>query len=368
MNIKTEEAEKIFTQPRGPILEKSVLYTCSYIPEEIIEAAGLYAYRIEANTNLKSNDSYFPINFCPYIKNTANYLLDKKDEIKALILATSCDGMRRLFDIIQSYMPKINLFMLDVPRIVHDDSIDFYSRNLEEMASFLDSTGIGKKITFESLKNAVKIIGEKNSLLYALKESYMHPEGGVSLHDYYNALKASMMMETVSFNALLKKTLSEIGQSDTEDLKKKKNIMVMGNYINDERLWEILSGLDVQVSMDDICFSHRNIVNGIKIDDAKNKEDILHSIATSYLNKPACFRMANLDNKILQTKEYLKEKNIDALIYVSLKFCDTTLYFYPFLKEELKSMNVPSLFLEIEHGKLSVGQIRTRIEAFLEMI
>jgi benzoyl-CoA reductase/2-hydroxyglutaryl-CoA dehydratase subunit BcrC/BadD/HgdB len=368
MNIKTDQAEKIFTQPSQPVLEKSVLYTCSYIPQEIIEAAGLYAYRIEANTDLKTNDSYFPTNFCPYIKNTANYLLDKKDEIKALVLATSCDGMRRLFDITQSYMPKINLFMLDVPRIVHDESIAFYSHNLEEMASFLDHIGIGQKITFESLKNAVKIIGEKNRLLQDLKESYMHSEGGVRLHDYYHAWKASMRMDTVSFNAMLKKTLSQIKRPAAEDLKKKKNIMVMGNYINDERLWEILSGLDVQVSMDDICFSHRNIVNGIKSDEAKNKEDLLLSIAGSYLNKPACFRMANLDNKILQTKAYLNEKNIDALIYISLKFCDTTLYFYPFLKEELKSMKVPSLFLEIEHGKLSVGQVRTRIEAFLEMI
>ncbi len=368
MSIKKPETEMIFKQQNQPLLQKSVLYTCSYIPQELIAAAGLIAYRIEANTNLKSNDSYFPTNFCPYIKNIATYLLDKKEEIRALILATSCDGMRRLYDITKSYMPKINLFMLDVPRIVNDDSIEFFSSNLKDMITFLDHTGMGQKITFKSLDSAVRLISEKNRLIGKVKQIYLSSNGTIGLNDYYNILKASMTIDTESFNASLKRTLSEITDLHQDHAKKKKNIMIMGNYINDEKLWDIFSGLDVRVSMDDICFSHRNMVHDIKIEDAKNKEEVLLSIASSYLNKPACFRMANLDSKILQTKESIKERNIDALIYISLKFCDTTLYFYPFLKEELKSMDVPSLFLEIEHNKISVGQIRTRIEAFLEMI
>ncbi|MHB8278658.1 MAG: 2-hydroxyacyl-CoA dehydratase [Candidatus Humimicrobiaceae bacterium] len=55
-------------------------------------------------------------------------------------------------------------------------------------------------------------------------------------------------------------------------------------------------------------------------------------------------------------------------MFTSLKFCDNTLYFYPELKKELVKLNIPSLYLDIEYGKSSYGQLRTRIEAFYEML
>jgi len=368
MNVKTSEIKQTFKWDKQPALQKSVLYTCTYIPQEIIAAAGLNAYRIEANSFLRSNDSYFPTNFCPYIKNIANYLLEKKDEIKALILATSCDGMRRLFDITKNYIPDINLFMLDVPRVVSKESIDFFSSNLDLMVSFLDTISAGQKITLESIRSAAVLISEKNRLMGELRHIYLKSDTAISLNEYYDIFKASMMADTGSFNAYLKKYLHDIKDLDAGTVKKKKNIMIMGNYINDEKLWDIFSSLDVKISMDDICFSHRNIVNDINIEKARHKDEALRSIAASYLNKPSCFRMADLDNKVSQALSSIREKEIDALIFISLKFCDTTLYFYPFLKEELKSMKIPTLFLEIEHNKISVGQIKTRIEAFLEMV
>jgi benzoyl-CoA reductase subunit C len=364
----TSGKKAIFMKINEPDLKKSVLYTCSYIPQEIITAAGLIAYRIEADKLLKANDSYFPTNFCPYIKNIASYLLEKRDQVRALILATSCDGMRRLYDIASRYVPEIEIFMLDVPRTVTRQSIDFFALNLQRMAGFLEEKVCEEPISLDCLRQALITTERKNALMEKAKKMYCSGKYPVGLKDYFDIFKASLTSEARSFNSELEKYLGDLKNQKSQAHNQKKNVMVMGNYINDEKLWDILSSLDVRLCIDDICFSHRAMTGADDVPVSGDKGQFFRSLASRYLKKPACFRMADLGDKLAKTREEIKTAKIDALIYVSLKFCDTALYFYPFLKEELTSLAVPSLFLEIEHNKTSVGQIRTRIEAFLEMI
>ena len=97
-------------------------------------------------------------------------------------------------------------------------------------------------------------------------------------------------------------------------------------------------------------------------------ERLIRDIAVRQLFKPQCMRMANLNDKIEEINKNIVKNKIKGIIYISQKFCDNTLLFYPLLREKLNEKNIPSLFIEIEHNNLSVGQIKTRIQAFLEII
>ncbi|MCL5071978.1 MAG: 2-hydroxyacyl-CoA dehydratase family protein, partial [Actinobacteria bacterium] len=105
-----------------------------------------------------------------------------------------------------------------------------------------------------------------------------------------------------------------------------------------------------------------------KMNNPDDLDRLLNLIALNYLKKPFCFRMSSLNEKLELLKKDIIEKNIRAVIFTSLKFCDNTLYFYPDLKSELEKLKIPSLYLDIEYGKSSYGQLRTRIEAFYEML
>jgi benzoyl-CoA reductase/2-hydroxyglutaryl-CoA dehydratase subunit BcrC/BadD/HgdB len=78
--------------------------------------------------------------------------------------------------------------------------------------------------------------------------------------------------------------------------------------------------------------------------------------------------MSNLGVKVDEIKTRIKKNKVQGLIFISQKFCDNTLLFYPLLRQYLNDIKVPSLFLEIEHNNLSFGQIKTRIQAFIEII
>ena len=159
-------------------------------------------------------------------------------------------------------------------------------------------------------------------------------------------------------------------------------IMILGNFINEERLWEIFDELECKISADDFCSSSRyfeNIIQSGNFSDIfgrkqelPNKEisieRLVHDIVVRQLFKPQCMRMANLNDKIEEINKNIVKNKIKGIIYISQKFCDNTLLFYPLLREKLNEKNIPSLFIEIEHNNLSVGQIKTRIQAFLEII
>ena len=145
----------------------------------------------------------------------------------------------------------------------------------------------------------------------------------------------------------------------------KPNVMIIGNFINEEKLWDMLSSLGCKLTTDDLCTSSRYFEKQIKLD---TNSGLLNSIAYRYINKPQCMRMSDLGSKLKEIENKIRTNNIKGVIYISLKFCDTMLYGFPLLKQRLNELNIPTLYLEIEYNNFSEGQVKTRTQAFLEIL
>ena len=66
--------------------------------------------------------------------------------------------------------------------------------------------------------------------------------------------------------------------------------------------------------------------------------------------------------------ECVQKHRADGVVFVLLKFCDPHAFDYPYMKKMLDTAGVPSLLFEIEDRQLGAGQVRTRCEAFIEML
>ncbi len=142
-------------------------------------------------------------------------------------------------------------------------------------------------------------------------------------------------------------------------------IMIIGNFIAEEKLWEMLSTMNLKLASEDLCTSNRYFEKQVETSDS---EDLLKSIAERYLNKPQCMRMADLSSKLVEIENNIVKNNIKGVIFITLKFCDNMLYSFPLLKQRLNDMGIPVLYLDIEYNNFSEGQIKTRVQAFLEML
>jgi benzoyl-CoA reductase/2-hydroxyglutaryl-CoA dehydratase subunit BcrC/BadD/HgdB len=376
--------------------DKAVGYLCTYVPEEILISGGLHTVRIKGDRDSNLADGFLPINFCPYIKAVWEEVHKKSYSLKSIIFATSCDGMKRLNDLFLNYKKGNFSFMLDIPKNNDENSVTFYADRLKRLFEYIKTISPLSSIGIKDLKNSIGIINKKRKLLSDLTGIYESEiYDNISTSQYFNILDIAASSDNKIFLSELETFLGNIkkninrknAKTDKKHNKSNINIMVIGNYINDSNFWDIFTDLDIKVIASDLCISSRyfnfqvdlnkiNSTNNNKniepssgfLDTANDPDSIFKLIADSYLKKPLCFRMTALGEKLKYIKEKINTENINAVIFTSLKFCDNTLYFYPELKNELVKLNIPSLYLDIEYGKSSYGQLRTRIEAFYEML
>src|SRR3972149_11829206 len=116
----------------------AVGWFCTYTPEELITAGGFIPVRIFGRKKIIKSESYFPINFCPYIKSSWESLLAAADNFRALVFTNSCDGMRRFFDITSKYLDRMPSYLLDVPHLKNNEAIDFFAGNTGDMKMFIE--------------------------------------------------------------------------------------------------------------------------------------------------------------------------------------------------------------------------------------
>ena len=347
--------------------KEKVGWFCTYAPEELILAGGFDPVRLMGEKKLKTSESYFPINFCPYLKSGWESLMSGADGLSAVVFTNSCDGMRRLYDIAENYLTDIPIFMLDVPRNAGRDSLDFFSIQLEGMLEFMEKLK-GKGIDTGDLPDAIGLCNRKRSQLKRLSTSFFSGNSSINISDYYRIMKLSSTSEINDFTSGLLSLNNHMKKHDGKGSRKDPRVMIIGNFITEEKLWEMFSGLEMDLVSDDLCISNRYYETDVETGQDSSRKDLLYKIAQRYLGKPACMRMADTGDKINDLKRMVEENRVQGVIFISLKFCDTMLYSFPLIRKELTALKIPVLYLEIEYNNFSEGQLKTRMQAFLEMI
>ncbi len=331
-------------------------WMCTYTPIELIHASGFIPYRLYGIREFKNADGYFPINFCPYLKSSFEQLLSEGDQIKGAVLANSCDGARRLYDLTRTYIDKMPAYIMDVPRLASKDSQVFYKKSIEKLYAFLGSLQ-NRNIENDEILHSIKLYNRMKEAMRSLRKA--SAEQSLNFLHYYQAIRLSTITDPEIF-CTEAELLAEKTTLWGKDQAGGPRIMVVGNFINEQKLFKILSQLDCQIVYDDLCTTQRYWDN--KVDAS---QDCIQALAESYLGKPACMRMVDMEAKLRHLENIAQKEKISAILFVSLKFCDNTLYFYPLLKNHLQ---YPLLNLELEYNNFSEGQVKTRLEAFLEML
>jgi benzoyl-CoA reductase/2-hydroxyglutaryl-CoA dehydratase subunit BcrC/BadD/HgdB len=110
--------------------------------------------------------------------------------------------------------------------------------------------------------------------------------------------------------------------------------------------------------------------NGLKhyTDLVENSMAPLQALARRYLLKPSCPRMPGFETRLERVKLLVREFRVQGIIYSALKFCDYSLFETPQVEKLSKELGLPTLVLENDYVWADIERLRTRVEAFLEMI
>lgn len=342
--------------------DKKIGWTCSYVPEEMILAAGLEPVRIQGRVEgIKEADGYVFSNLCPYVKNLLDSGLNLKlDDMAGIIFANSCDGMRRLHDLWSVHVATPFIHMLEVPKNRNEGAVLYFADRLLDLKNKLECV-FGVEITDDKLNQTISLMNERRRLVTEILEGQREDPPRYRGSQLLSMLVAEATQPKNQTTVLLK-DLANRPAGALSGLEGQPRIMIMGNLVDRPALFEMVENARGSIVVFDTC-------NGFKhyADPVKDSSAPLEALARRYLLKPSCARMPGFESRLERLEPLIRDYSVQGVSYSSLKFCDYSLFETPQVERLLKAMGLPFLTLENDYVWGDLERLRTRVEAFLEM-
>lgn len=373
-------AEKLYTQYGSRARElkaagkKIIGYLSALGPVEIMTAAGVVPFRLKGNVSeaISKGDAYMESIVCPFVRNVFDLAVKGKyDFLDGMVLPHQCDSIDRTNET-WSYTLKLPYWhFLNVPHVTGDPSITFMKEILRIFIGTLEKF-TGTKITDEAIAAAVKAHNENRKLMRELYDLRKSNPPAISGTEMMKVLVAAMSLPVEESSALIKAVTNEVKAKGAATNGKAKRIMIIGDQIDDVAIIDAIESTGAYLVMDDLSL-------GAKMywQDVDATPDPLQGIAERYLRKlkiPTTFvgsadtYAGILEERFGHMKKYVNEFKVDGVILFIYKYCDPYGFEVPAIKSFIESAGTPVLYLEDEYSTSSLARVKTRIEAFLEMI
>ncbi|MBQ7502841.1 2-hydroxyacyl-CoA dehydratase [bacterium] len=347
---------------------------CVYVPDEIVIAANGIVTGLCGGSQfwVPGGEKVLPKSTCPLIKASVGARLDRTCPFFRIadmyVGETTCDGKKKAWEILGQDVP---MHIMDLPQMKRSKDIRKWTEEIADFAKVVEEF-TGNKISAESLGQAIKTINNKRRALARMYEARKAENIPISGKDALLVMQIAFFDDPVrcakTVNDLADELEKRIADGVSVFPKGTKRILLTGTplAIPNWKLHHIIETSGAAVVCEEMCTGTRYFEN--LVDESKNTlEEQFEAISQRYMKTNcACFtpNAGRIDDIIRLAKEYKADGVIDA----SLKFCclyDTEKYK---VNAALKEAGIPVLSLETDYADADAEQLKTRIEAFIEML
>jgi bzd-type benzoyl-CoA reductase N subunit len=344
---------------------KVVGYFCSAMPEEVITAAGFLPFRMRAtgSTGTDLSDTYFSSINCSFPRHCFNIALQGGfDFLDGVVCMNSCDNVRRIYDNWKRQLPTTLVHIMSLPRKTGEPQVEWFRDEVANLKRLLEKH-FDIEITDERLWDAIKLHNETRRLqrkLYDLRKADNPPITGT---EALAVTVAGTAMPKERYNQLLRELLNELSESPG-NADYRARLLLMGGILDDPAYVKVIESQGGLVVTDSLCFGSRLLWNDID----EGASDPIAALAQYYVaDRPSCPRMfGDYERRIGLVRDMIRDFKVDGVILERLAFCDHWGFEQFTIKNDLKDDNVPCLIMDREYIMSGVGQLRTRVQAFLE--
>lgn len=347
--------------------KKIVGYFCSYAPEEIIWAAGALPLRIfSRKSGIHLADRHLQSYCCSLVRGVLEDALSGALKfMDGVVFPHTCDSIQRLSDIWRLNVPYG--FHTDVVLPVKLDTDSAREYMIDVLKAF--RTDLEKKLNVsigdDALRASMDLYGQLRGVLGQIYEMRAQNPEIISGSDVYSIMKAAMIMDRQEMLILLNDVVMELKQKKSAGVAfGRKRLILSGGICDFPDVYPMIEEAGGAVVWDDLCMGTRTFAG-----DFAAKTDSVEAIAGRYLERIICpAKHSGLTSRADHLIKIVRERDAQGVIIMLLKFCDPHAFDYPYLKNALDKEGVPNLLLEVEDQLPPDGQLRTRFEAFLEML
>lgn len=338
-------------------------YMCIYVPQELIYAAGILPVRILGTREPQDiTESHIHGMYCPFCRDVlAQGLQGKYDYLDGIIMSHTCLHMHQAFGIWQLYRPLPYNYYLYMPYPSSYGCDTFLASEFKDFKESLEEYK-GSPISPESLRSAMEIYHHNRNLLRRIYELRKKEKPPITGTETMQMMLAGLCMDKKEYNLLLQELYQDISRRN-DKAGQGLRLMLTGSENDDIDFVKLVENLGGNIVIDDLCTGSKSFWNNTSLEG-----DPLVDLANCYMNIPACSPKDVGERPGLKhTMNLAREFKVHGVIQAIQKFCDTYQFDFPAFESTFKEANIPILPLEFD-VTLPIGQIKNRVEAFLEML
>jgi benzoyl-CoA reductase/2-hydroxyglutaryl-CoA dehydratase subunit BcrC/BadD/HgdB len=347
---------------------------CVYVPEELILAANGVSIGLCAGADVGSEEAekYIPRNSCALIKGFMGFklagLCPYVESADLIVGETTCDGKKKAYEIFHEITGKV--YVMELPNKKSEDGRRLWVNEIRKLADKLSEVS-GKEITVDRLKEASKTVDAKRRALQRLSRLRAHDPAPISGLDALLINQISFYDDPVRFteklNGLCDELDDRIAQGAGVAPKGAPRVLVSGSpmAIPNWKLHSIIESSGAVVVGEESCVGERNFRN--LLEDFSDVDDAVRKMADRSMGiNCACFTPN--DERLTDINTMSRTLGAHGVIHYALQFCTPYLVEAYRAKNSVEAAGLPFLRIETDYSLEDAGQIKTRVEAFVEMI
>lgn len=367
----------ISTDRRGKELQnfsgKIIGIFCNFVPEELIYAVGAVPVRLCAGSydTISIAEEVLPRDICPLVKSSFGFKvagLSYFELCDAVISPTPCDAKKKLGEILSDY---VTTWVLRLPQTKDPDySKEYWLREMRLLKERLEEL-TGNKITKKRLKESIKLLHRRQAVFRHFYELRKHKPPLINGRD------ALLIIQTGFYDDINRWIEKTQDLCDELEERKSNKQLPLSNYRllltgapiiwPNYKLLNIIEELGATIVIDELCSGTRYLYDPVEVDEW-TMEGMLKAIANRYLLPSSCPCFIEGDDRIDKLLGAVEDFKVEGVVHYSLRLCPLYDMELPKVSRVFKDKGIPFLSIHTDYSLEDVEQLRTRIEAFLEML
>lgn len=348
---------------------------CVFVPEELVLAAGCTSVGLCAGADFAQEEveKVLPRNTCSLIKSFFGFKLGKVCpymEISDLIVGeNTCDGKKKSFETFSQLVP--NFYQMDLPqnktpmarKLLKHEYLTFIAK-LEEMT--------GKRIGLEDLKQGIATVNAKRKALARLSKIRKADPSPISGLDALLINQIAFLDNPARFtenvNVLCDELELLVKENKGVKAEKAPRVVISGcpMAIPNWKVPAIIESTGAVIVGEESCIGERGQRNTTD-DSATTLDGLMDAVVDRYF-KIDCAVFTPNQERVEHIKEMAENTSADGVIHYGLQFCQPYIMESFSVEKTLEKDGVSVLRLETDYSQEDMGQLSTRVEAFVEII
>lgn len=344
---------------------------CTYFPQEIAMAMGAASVSLcsTSDETIADAEKELPKNLCPLIK--SSYGFAKTDKCPffyfsdVVVGETTCDGKKKMYEYMAEFK---DVFIMELPNTQREEALALWKNEIVRFKEYLEKK-FDVTITEDDIRKAIKVNNEGRRALKRLYEVMKNEPTPITGYDLFKVLYGSTFKFDRSqipgeVNALVDKIEKEYAEGKMQP--KKPRILITGCPLGGATE-KVIKAVEENGG---IVVTYENCSGAKAIDKEvdETNPDVYDALARRYLNI-GCSVMTPNPNRLELLGRLIDEYKVDGVVEMTLQACHTynveAFGIRKFVNEQKK---IPYINVETDYSQADIGQLGTRIAAFIEML